>query len=149
MLEVTQSFSLQLTPANYVFIARVLFYPSNVESILTYDIQILFTIIQSGEVNDSQQIIEVCSMITRKSEFKFCLGRNEKRYYDDYHTPIGYHLKNVRIWDKPLKRLILVICDLILETYLFGTLVNFLFYSLNQAPGAHLSCVKISVKISA
>ena len=38
------------------------------------------------------------------------------------------------------------ICDpiLIWKTILLGTMVNFLFYSLNEAPGSYLSCVKIS-----
>jgi len=72
---------------------------------ITYDVQILFTSIQSGEVNDSQQIVEVCFMITRDSEFKFCPGLDEKRYYEDYHSPIGYHLKSVRLWDRPFKRI--------------------------------------------
>jgi len=31
-----------------------------------------------------------------------------------------------------------------LKTILLGTMVNFLFYSLNEAPGKYLSCVKIS-----
>ena len=30
------------------------------------------------------------------------------------------------------------------KTILFGTLVNFLFYSLNEALGVYLSCAKIS-----
>lgn len=104
LLEVTQSFALQIPQANNVFIARVLFCPSSMESILTYDIQILFTSIQSGEMNDSQQIVEICSMITRNSGFKFCPGLDEKRYYGDYHK-IGYHIRSVRLWDKPFKRI--------------------------------------------
>jgi len=31
------------------------------------------------------------------------------------------------------------------KTILLGTIVNFLFYSLNEATGSYLSCVKISV----
>ena len=39
-----------------------------------------------------------------------------------------------------------LICDLILETYVFGTLVNFLFYDFNEILGAHLFCVKFQLK---
>jgi len=109
LLEVTQSFALQIPQANYVSVARILFYPSGRELILTYDVQILFTSIQSGEVNDLQQVVEVCAMITRGSEYKFCPGLDEKQYYEDYHSPIGYHLKSVRLWDKPFKRIICAI----------------------------------------
>ena len=102
-LDITQRFLYQLPGAVYMSVARILFIPSELH--FTYDIQVLFVSIKSGTVNNIREFFEVCDIIAKKSDYKFCPGLDKKMYFDEYHAVIRYHIKGVRLWDKPFDRI--------------------------------------------
>ena len=93
-LDITQKFLYQLPGAVYMSVARILFIPSELH--FTYDIQVLFVSIKSGTVNNIRELFEVCDIIAKKSDHKFCPGLNKKMYFDEYHAVICYHIKGIR-----------------------------------------------------
>ena len=105
LVEVTQKLMHHIAEAGYISIARIVFSPSTSESSLCYDIQILLTSYQKGSVSDADQAIDVCFIISEKGDYKFCPGLDQKEYYDRYFAVIRYHLKSVRLWDRPFERI--------------------------------------------
>ena len=87
----------------YISVARVIFNPSS--TTLCYDVQVLLTSVQKGTVQNVGEALLVCCMISSEGDHKFCLGLNVSEYYDKYHSVICFHLKSVRLWDRPFKRI--------------------------------------------
>ena len=112
VVEVTQNLMYHIAEAGYISIARIVFYPSINEPSLCCDIQILLTSYQKGSVSDVDQAIDFCFIISKKGDYKFCPGLDQKEYYDRYFAMIRYYLKSVRLWDRPFKRIDSVKCFL-------------------------------------
>ena len=90
-LEVTQQFLYHFPGANYLSVARVLFFPSEPPA-FTYEVQVLFTSISSGRVQTFNELSAVCFTISKSSQYKFCPGFNEKSYLDQYHQVDKYKI---------------------------------------------------------
>ena len=89
--------------AGYVFVARVVLYPTPNSDSYSYDVQILLTSVQKGEIQSTEEALRICHIISTEGAYKFCPGLNVTEYYEQYHSAIGYHLQSVRLWDKPFK----------------------------------------------
>ena len=106
VLEVTQQKVHYVPGSGYISLARILFVPGDVEpAVFTYTFQVLFSILQNGNVSSVSQFISVCSLLSKDSQYKFCPGLDEKTYFDTYFSTIRYHIKSVRIWEKPFTRI--------------------------------------------
>ena len=106
VLEVTQQKVHYVPSSGYISLARILFIPGDVElAVFTYTFQVLFSTLQNGNVSSVSQFISVCSLLSKDSQYKFCPGLDEKTYFDTYFSTIRYHIKSVRIWEKPFTRI--------------------------------------------
>ena len=103
-LEVTQRFLYHFPGANYLSVARVIFFPSESPA-FSYKVQVLFTSISSGRVQTFNELSAIRFTISKNSQYKFCPGFDEKNYLEQYHAVICYHIKGVRIWGKPFSRI--------------------------------------------
>jgi len=104
VLEVTLHSMYSLSENNHLSVARILFLPT--ESFgFTYDLQVLFTSIRTGTVASLSEFFAVCNIISRPGGHKFCPGFDVKDYYDQYHSVIRYHIKGVRVWERPFTRI--------------------------------------------
>ena len=106
VLEVTQQKVHYVPDSGYISLARILFVPGDVEpTVINYTFQVLFSTLQDGNVSTLSQFISVCSFLSNNSQYKFCPGLDEKTYFDTYFSTIRYHIKSVRIWEKPFTRI--------------------------------------------
>ena len=103
ILDVTQSHMRNIPDSGYISVARVIFYPSS--ATLCYDVQVLQTSVQKGMVHNVDEALPVCHMISSEGDYKFCPGLDVSEYYDKYHSVIRFHLKSVRLWDRPFTRI--------------------------------------------
>ena len=103
-LEVVQRSLYSLPGNNHLSVARILFLSAESNG-FTYDVQVLFTSIRAGTVKSLADFFAVCDIISRVGEYKFCPGFDVKRYYDEYHSVIRYHINGVRKWEKPFSRM--------------------------------------------
>ena len=110
LLEVTQTSVYNVPEVGYVSMARVVLYPTPNSDSYSYDVQILLTSVQKGEVQSTEETLRICHIISTEGAYKFCPGLNVTEYYEQYHSAIGYHLQSVRLWDKPFKRVDSVNC---------------------------------------
>ena len=90
-------------------VVRILFTFSESGS-ATYDLQALFTSIQSGQVHNLSEFFAICEIISRKGGYKYCPGIDVVHYFDHYHSVIRYHIKSVRSWELPFKRIDSINC---------------------------------------
>ena len=111
ILEVTQQYLLELPGIDRVSVVRILFTFSETGSI-TYDLQALFISVQSGQVHSLSDFLAVCDIISKEGGYKYCPGIDVKHYYDHYHSIIRYHIKSVRSWDLPFKRIDSINCSI-------------------------------------
>ena len=74
MVEVTQSFLQCIPEAGYISIARVLFYEVPPSSTFAFDLQILFTTAQKGEICRIDEGLDICLTILNQDYYKFCPG---------------------------------------------------------------------------
>ena len=103
-LDVTQRFLYHFPGANYLSVARVIFFHQS-HLLLNYEIQVLFTSISSGRVQTFNELSAGCFTISKKSQNKFCPDFDEKNYLEQYHAIIRYHIKGVRICGEPFSRI--------------------------------------------
>ena len=104
ILEVTPKRMHHVSGSGLISVARITF--NQVEpSGFTYDLQVLFSSIETGSVANLDEFMSVCSKLSTDAQYKFCPGLNEKFYYDAFFATIRYHIKSVRIWEKPFNRI--------------------------------------------
>jgi len=102
-LEVMQGQLYEGSGIDRISVVRILFTFS--EGTVTYDLQALFITIQSGQAKTLDDFLAICETIPSKSCHKLCPGIDVEHYYDHYHSVIRYHIKSVRVWDRPFKRI--------------------------------------------
>ena len=107
-LDITQRYLFELPGAIYMSIARILLIPSELH--FTYDIQVLFVSIKSSTISSKCEFFEVCDVITKESNYKFCPGFDTKMYYDEYYGIIRYHIRGVHLWDKSFNQINSISC---------------------------------------
>ena len=78
-------------------VTRVLF-SQNSDGCVDYVVQSLYTTIESGVVTNLSEFTDICNIVSDRGAFKFCPGISEKKYYDEYHLVIRYHIETLRIW---------------------------------------------------
>ena len=105
MLEVTQQKVRSVPGIGYTSVARILFVPVSEPDEFTYDVQILFSTILHGNVSTLPDYFEICGLLSKSEDYKFCPGLEKKAYFDNYYNFIKYHIKSVRIWEKPFTRI--------------------------------------------
>ena len=103
-LDVTQRFLYHFPGANYLSVARVIFFHQS-HLLLNYEIQVLFTSISSGRVQTFNEFSAGCFTISKNSQYKFCPDFDKKNYLEQYHAIIRYHIKGVRICGEPFSRI--------------------------------------------
>ena len=104
ILEVTPKRMHHVSGSGLISVARITF--NQVEpSGFTYDLQVLFSSIETGSVANLDEFMSVCSKLSTDAQYKFCPGLNEKFYYDTFFATIRYHINSVRIWEKPFNRI--------------------------------------------
>ena len=54
----------------------------------TYDIQILFSTILHSNVSTLPIHFEICGLLSKSEDYKFCPGLEEKPYFDNYYIII-------------------------------------------------------------
>ena len=89
--------------ASYMSVSRIVF-SQTTEGHVKYAVQALFTNVQTGIVENISKFKDVCSIVADCSEYKFCPGISKEKY-EEYHSVIRYHIKSIRIWDQPFKRI--------------------------------------------
>ena len=104
VLEVTPERMHQVAGCGYISVARILFSLDEPPSLI-YDVQVLLTSIETGSVTNLDQFISVCSKISNGAQYKFCPGLDVMLYYDTYFATIHYHIKSMRVWEKPFSRI--------------------------------------------
>ena len=77
-----------------------------------YKVHILMRLWKEGELESIQDVFELCSIFSYKSQYKFCPGINPDYYEDQYHQPIRFHIKSVRQCHFPFSRVDSVNCKL-------------------------------------
>ena len=91
-----------VSDSGYISLVRILFVPGEAEpAVFKYNVQVLFSTVQNGDVSSLSQFISVCSLLSDGAQYKFCPGLDEKTYFDTYFSFIRYHIKSVQIWEKP------------------------------------------------
>jgi len=103
MLDVTQSNMKNVPDAGFISLARVIFSPSC--TALCYDVQVLLKSVQKGTVQNADEALNVCCIISSEGDYKFCPGLNLTEYDEKYHAMIRYHVKSVRVWERPFTRI--------------------------------------------
>ena len=91
--------------AGYLSVARIVFSKDAVCHNIAYEVQVLFTNVDSGIVRDPDHFMEICKTISDSSGYKFCPGLQIDHYYAHYYAVIWYHIKSVRVWEHPFKRI--------------------------------------------
>ena len=91
--------------AGYLSVARIVFSKDAVCHNIAYEVQVLFTNVDSGIVQDPDHFMEICKTISDSSGYKFCPGLQIDHYYTHYYAVIRYHIKSVRLWEHPFKRI--------------------------------------------
>ena len=100
-----QNRNVRLIPdAGYMSVTRVLF-SQNSDGCVDYVVQSLYTTIESGVVTNLSEFTDICNIVSDRGAFKFCPGISEKKYYDEYHLVIRYHIETLRIWEKPFRHI--------------------------------------------
>ena len=102
-LEVMQGQLYEVSGIDRISVVRILFTFS--ESTVTNDLQAIFIIIQSGQAKTLDDFLVICETISSKSCYNLRPCTDVKHYYDHYHSVIRYHIKSVRVWDRPFKRI--------------------------------------------
>ena len=102
ILEVSQQHLLEVPGIDRMSVVRILF--SFKETVTTYDLQALFITIQSGEALDLNDFLAACKIISRNGGYKYCPGLDENECHNQYYSVIRYHIKSVRLWEIPFKR---------------------------------------------
>lgn len=102
ILEVSQQHLLEVLGIDRMPMVRIMF--SFKETVTTYDLQALFITIQSGEAQDLNDFLAVCKIISRNGGYKYCPGLDENEYHNQFYSVIRYHIKSVRLWEIPFKR---------------------------------------------
>ncbi|XP_065886636.1 uncharacterized protein [Dysidea avara] len=93
ILEVTPKRMHHVSGSGLISVARITF--NQVEpSGFTYDLQVLFSSIETGSVANLDEFMSVCSKLSTDAQYKFCPGLNEKFYYDTFFATIRYHINN-------------------------------------------------------
>ena len=110
ILEITQKSMCNIPEAGYISVARVVFYSRPSSNNYCYDVQVLFTSVQKGDIQSVDDALRTCQIISMEGGYKFCPGLDETQYFERYYSVIRYHLKSVRLWDKPFKRIDSVNC---------------------------------------
>jgi len=105
VLEVTQQKVHTVPGSGFVSVTRILFVTASSTAQFTYDLRILFSTILQGDVSTLSEFFEACSVLSKKEDYKFCPGLDEKTYFDNFFNFIKFHIKSVRIWDKPFTRI--------------------------------------------
>ena len=80
VLEVTQQKVHTVPGSGSVSVARIPFVPVSSTAQFTYDLQILFSTILQGDVSSLSEFFEACSVLSKKEDYKFCPGLDEKTY---------------------------------------------------------------------
>ena len=75
-----------------------------------YKVHILMRLWKEGELESIQDVFELCSIFSSKSQYKFCLGIDPDYYEDQYHQLIRFHIKSVRQCHFPFSRVDSVNC---------------------------------------
>ena len=79
--ETSQRNTLQITGAGYVSVVRAVLFDSEAGG-MTYDIQVLLNIIQTGTIREFSEVHSIITMISQKSSHKFCPGLDYQQYFD-------------------------------------------------------------------
>ena len=82
LLEVTQTSVCNTPEAGYVSVARVVLYPTLNSDIYSYDIQILLTSVQKGEVQTTEEALKIFYIISTEGGYRFCPGLDVMEYYE-------------------------------------------------------------------
>jgi len=77
-----------------------------------YSIFVLMRLWSEGELKSVNELVELCHMFGKKSKYKFCPGLDPDFYENEYHQPIRFHIKSVRITQFPYSRVDSVTCKL-------------------------------------
>jgi len=110
ILDVSRSNVRNVPEAGYISVARIIFNPST--TALCYDLQVLLTSVQKGTVQTADEALKICLTISSEGDYKFCPGLDQTEYYEYYHSVIRFHLKSVRLWERPFQRIDSVNCTL-------------------------------------
>ena len=113
-LEVTQQNTLQIVGVGYVSVVRVLFFDSATSGV-TYDVQVLLNSSQNNTIESLNDVDCIMSIVSQKSTYKFCPGLEYQSYFDHYFAVIRYHIKAVRLWERPFQRIDSVSCKLLYQ----------------------------------
>jgi len=88
VLEVTQQKVRSVSGIGCTSVARMLFMPVSESIEFTYDIQILFSTILHSNVSTLPNHFEICGLLSKSEDYKFCPGLEEKPYFDNYYIII-------------------------------------------------------------
>lgn len=77
-----------------------------------YKVHILMRLWEEGELESIQDVFELCTIFSNKSQYKFCPGIDPDYYEEQYHQPIRFHIKSVRQCHFPFSRVDSVNCKL-------------------------------------
>jgi len=111
-LEITQQDTLEVAGVGYMSPVRAIFINSDTSGV-SYDIQVLLNSVQSGTVETLGTVRPLINMVSPNSNYKFCPGLEYQHYFDFYFSVIGYHIKTVRLWERPFQRVDSINCVLL------------------------------------
>jgi len=65
-----------------------------------------------GEIKTIDDLVDLCTIFSTKSSYKFCPGIDPVHYEDEYHKVIHFHIKSVRQSEFPFSHVDSVNCKL-------------------------------------
>ena len=104
VLEIIQKATYDVPLAEPISVARILLYQMGSME-YRYETQILFTTFNSETIHTAKEFLDICSIISEKAEYKFCLGLNMDHYYEYFFAIIRYHVESCHVWEHPFKRI--------------------------------------------
>ena len=69
-----------------------------------YSVHVLMRLWGEGEISSLEDVVDLCHMFGCRSKYKFCPGLDPIYYESEYHKPIRYHIKSVRLTHFPFSR---------------------------------------------
>ena len=77
-----------------------------------YKVHVVMRLWSEGEIKSIDDLVELCTVFSRKSSYKFCPGIDPVHYEGKYHKVIHFHIKRIRWSEFPFSRVDSVNCKL-------------------------------------
>ena len=89
-------------PTGFIHRVRLIIAPTSTG--YTYDLQVLFATIQTGEITSEDDLANLCTFEMNYKHYKFCPGIGYEEYHQRFYSVIRYNHEQVNVTKAPFQR---------------------------------------------